>query len=193
MQCNAHKNKASETHTFSCCFYQSLCFFWVFPHIMKRFSFSSASQAQFHWHAVTVLFFVNYTNAHLTNCARRHRDICALLTWWKQSKSVFSHSTQAQTAQRKMIISWNCWFPRCFCLVCKRLQLCMCSAGSVSLPFSTLLKLDKARQLNEGEGPQSVEPVGVPRGSSPLCFSSLCVWQRLVGRRSSHNTEVISL
>lgn len=120
------------------------------------------------------LFFVNYTKAHLTYCARGRRDIWALITWWKQSDSVFNHSIVAQTAQRKMIISWNCWFSRCFCLVCKRLQLCMCSAGSLSFPFSTLPKLDRARQLNEGEEPQSVEPVGVPRASS-LLLVSVCL------------------
>ena len=50
----------------------------------------------------------------------------------------------------------------------------MCSAGSASLPFSTLLKLDKTRQLNEGEGPECVEAVGVSRGSS-LLLVSMCL------------------
>lgn len=51
-------------------------------------------------------------------------------------------------------------------------QLCMCATGSASLP--TLFKLDQARQLNEGEEPQSVEPVGVPRGFS-LFLVSMCL------------------
>lgn len=50
----------------------------------------------------------------------------------------------------------------------------MCSAGSLSFPFSTPFKLDRARQLNEGEEPQSVEPVGVPRASS-LLLVSMCL------------------
>lgn len=122
----------------------------------------------------TLLFFVNYTKTDLSDCTRGRRDIWALLTWWKQSDSVFNHSILAQTAKRKKMIIWrNYWFPRCSCLVCKRLQLCMCSAGSVSLPFSSLFKQDKVRQLNEGEEPKS-EPVGVPEGTS-LLFVCVCL------------------
>lgn len=139
--------------------------FGFFLHILRH-SFPSVMLLR---PAVTFLFIVNYTNAHLTDCARGYRDIWALLTWWKPRESVFSHSQLSQTAKRKKkIISWNCWFTRCFCLVCKRLQLCMCSAGSVSFPLFTL---DKVRQLNEGERPQSEKPVVVSLGFSLLLVS----------------------
>lgn len=65
----------------------------------------------------------------------------------------------------------------------------MCSAGSVSLSLSTLFKLDKVRQLNEREGPESVEPVGVSWGS-PLLLVSVCLTE--AGREEEQPPEVIS-
>lgn len=61
----------------------------------------------------------------------------------------------------------------------------LCSRPS----FSTLLRLDKVRQLNEGEGLQSVEPVGV---SGVFLLLLVSLYLALAGKRSSHNASISS-
>lgn len=96
------------------------------------------------------------------------------------------HSIMASTAPDEIII-WNYQLLRGSCIVCKVLQLCMCSAGSVPHPFSAGYSMT-VDWRGGGDGRCLSRWMSL---RAPPCSSAVCSWQRLV-RRSSHNRQVIS-
>lgn len=138
---------------------------------------------KFDWPAGTLLFFVNYPKkkTNLTNwkCLERHLNrIRVMETKW-------FHSIMASTAPGKILI-WNYQLLRGPCFVCKMLQLCMCSSGSVPNPFSAGYSMTADWRVVVAGGRRCLSRWMSLR--APPCSSAVCSWQRLV-RRSSHNRQ----
>lgn len=128
---------------------------------------------------MTPLFFVKYTKTTLTTwkCVKRYLNNNNVMEvrWF--------HSVMSSVAPGIIRISWNYQLPRGSCIVCKVLQLCMCSAGSVPLPFSAGYSMTVDWR---GKKKQCLSRWMSLR--APPCSSAVCSWQRLVGR-SSHNRQ----